>query len=76
LLNFLVKTSILEGNNGRWSASVRANNLFDRKYNTEYVAGGYVEPAVPGNPGNGARELLEPAAKCVPDRHADLQSSL
>ncbi len=37
----------LEGNNGRWSASVRADNLFDRKYNAEYVAGGYVEPAVP-----------------------------
>jgi iron complex outermembrane recepter protein len=30
-----------------WSASVRVDNLADRKYNAEYVAGGYVEPALP-----------------------------
>lgn len=37
----------IEGNNGLWSASIRADNLFDTQYNAEYVAGGYVEPAVP-----------------------------
>jgi len=37
----------IEGNNGKWTASVRADNLFDTKYNAEYVAGGYVEPALP-----------------------------
>jgi iron complex outermembrane recepter protein len=37
----------LEDGKGVWSASVRVDNLFDTKYNAEYVAGGYVEPALP-----------------------------
>ena len=36
-----------EDEKGVWNASVRVDNLCDRKYNAEYVAGGYVEPALP-----------------------------
>ena len=32
---------------GVWNASVKIDNLLDKKYNAEYVAGGYVEPALP-----------------------------
>ena len=37
----------LEDDKKVWSASVRIDNLLDRKYNAEYVGGGYVEPALP-----------------------------
>jgi iron complex outermembrane receptor protein len=37
----------VEDAGGRWSASVKADNLFDVRYNAEFVAGGYVEPADP-----------------------------
>ena len=37
----------LEDAAGRWKASVKADNLFDERYNAEYVAGGYVQPANP-----------------------------
>jgi iron complex outermembrane recepter protein len=44
----LVALSVgLEDAKGRWSASVKADNLFDVRYNAEFVAGGYVEPANP-----------------------------
>ncbi|MDR3511223.1 MAG: TonB-dependent receptor [Caulobacteraceae bacterium] len=44
----LVALSVgLEDAKGRWSASVKADNLFNARYNAEYVAGGYVEPANP-----------------------------
>jgi iron complex outermembrane receptor protein len=44
----LVALSVgVEDAKGRWSASVKADNLFDVHYNAEYVAGGYVEPADP-----------------------------
>lgn len=44
----LVSLSLgLEDAEGRWTASVKAENLFDERYNAEYVAGGYVQPANP-----------------------------
>lgn len=44
----LVALSVgLEDADGRWTASVKADNLFDERYNAEYVAGGYVQPANP-----------------------------
>ena len=40
----------LEGLGGSgWSLTGNVNNLFDKKYNTEFVAGGYVQPAIPRN---------------------------
>lgn len=32
---------------GRWSASVTADNLFDKKYNSEFVIAGFAHPAPP-----------------------------
>jgi len=44
----LVDLSIgLEDDKGVWSASVKASNLFDTKYNAEFVDGGFTEPAPP-----------------------------
>lgn len=46
-VNLVGLTLGFEDNTGVWNASVRVDNLFDKKYNAEYVAGGYVEPALP-----------------------------
>ncbi len=44
----LVGLSIgIENPEQKWTASIDADNVFDVKYNAEYVAGGYVEPANP-----------------------------
>ena len=34
-----------EDNTGVWNASVRVDNLFDKKYNAEYVSGGDTTPS-------------------------------
>lgn len=39
----------LEGPESRWSLTANVNNLFDKKYNAEYVATGFVQPAIPRN---------------------------
>jgi iron complex outermembrane receptor protein len=44
----LVGLSIgLEDDNGAWSASIRADNVLNVKYNAEYVDGGFAQPAPP-----------------------------
>jgi iron complex outermembrane receptor protein len=37
----------LEDAKGKWTASIKADNLLNVKYNAEFVSGGYVEPADP-----------------------------
>jgi iron complex outermembrane recepter protein len=44
LLNLRVA---LEDAAGRWSAAVAVNNVTDKAYNAEFVAGGFVQPASP-----------------------------
>lgn len=40
----------LEGVGSRkWSLTANVNNVFDKKYNAEFVAGGFVQPAIPRN---------------------------
>ena len=46
-VNLVGLTLGFEDVKGIWNASVRVDNLLDKKYNAEYVAGGYVEPALP-----------------------------
>jgi len=46
-VNLIALSLGLEDAKGKWNVSVKADNLFDKKYNAEYVAGGYVEPALP-----------------------------
>ncbi len=46
-VNLVALSLGVEDAGGRWSASVKADNLFDVRYNAEFVAGGYVEPADP-----------------------------
>jgi iron complex outermembrane receptor protein len=46
-VNLVGLTVGFEDAKGLWNASVRIDNLLDKKYNAEYVAGGYVEPALP-----------------------------
>lgn len=46
-VNLVGLTLGFEDSKAVWNASVRIDNLFDRRYNAEYVAGGYVEPALP-----------------------------
>lgn len=46
----LVNMSVgLQGPGDRWSLTANVNNLFDKAYNAEFVAGGYVQPAIPRN---------------------------
>ena len=46
-VNLLSVSVGVEDAKGRWSASIKGDNVLDTKYNAEYVAGGYVEPADP-----------------------------
>jgi len=46
-VNLVALTLGLEDSKAAWNASIRIDNLLDKKYNAEYVAGGYVEPALP-----------------------------
>ena len=46
-VNLVALSFGVEDAGGRWSATVKADNLFDVRYNAEFVAGGYVEPADP-----------------------------
>lgn len=39
----------VEGPGSRWSLTANVNNLLDKKYNAEYVASGFVQPAIPRN---------------------------
>jgi len=39
----------IEGPEGRWSLTANVNNLLDKKYNAEFVSGGFVQPAIPRN---------------------------
>jgi len=44
----LVDLSVgIEDAKGRWTASVKADNLLNTRYNAEFVAGGYTAPANP-----------------------------
>jgi iron complex outermembrane recepter protein len=45
-VNLVGLTLGFEDAKGIWNASVKIDNLLDKKYNAEYVAGGYVEPAL------------------------------
>jgi len=44
-VNLVALSLGLESEDGVWSASVRADNLFDTKYNAEYVSGGDTTPS-------------------------------
>lgn len=35
--------------NSPWSLTAHVNNLLDKKYNAEFVSGGFVQPAIPRN---------------------------
>jgi len=46
-VNLVALSMGVEDAQGRWSASIKGDNVLNTKYNAEYVGGGFVEPADP-----------------------------